>query len=102
MAYFSTNPLVWPLVISLLALLAGFGLYRYKQRKKATPIDSAFLESRLQPDSFFGASGGQHVDTKENTEEASSLIYSPSQLDAASDVDPVAEADVYLAYGRDL
>ena len=102
MAYFSTNPLVWPLVISLLALLAGFGLYRYRQRKKATPIDSAFIESRLQPDSFFGASGGQHIDTKANVEEASSLIYSPSQLDAASDVDPVAEADVYLAYGRDL
>ena len=102
MAYFSTNPLVWPLVISLLALLAGFGLYRYRQRKKATPIDSAFIESRLQPDSFFGASGGQHIDTKENIEEASSLIYTPSQLDAASDVDPVAEADVYLAYGRDL
>ena len=31
----------------------------------------------------------------------SSLSYSPSQLDAG-DVDPVAEADVYLAYGRDL
>ena len=29
-------------------------------------------------------------------------VYSPSQLDAAGDVDPVAEADVYLAYGRDL
>jgi len=30
------------------------------------------------------------------------MVYSPSQLDAADDVDPVAEADVYLAYGRDL
>ena len=30
------------------------------------------------------------------------MSYSPSQLDAAGDVDPVAEADVYLAYGRDL
>lgn len=29
------------------------------------------------------------------------MHYSPSQLDAG-DVDPVAEADVYLAYGRDL
>ncbi len=28
--------------------------------------------------------------------------YSLSQLDAIGDVDPVAEADVYLAYGRDL
>ena len=30
------------------------------------------------------------------------MSYSPSQLDAIGDVDPVAEADVYLAYGRDL
>ena len=30
------------------------------------------------------------------------MVYTPSQLDAADDVDPVAEADVYLAYGRDL
>ncbi|MFM2112163.1 MAG: hypothetical protein RLZZ271_823 [Pseudomonadota bacterium] len=30
------------------------------------------------------------------------MIYSPSQLDAAGDVDPVAEAEVYMAYGRDL
>ncbi len=30
------------------------------------------------------------------------MDYSPSQLDAIGDIDPVAEADVYLAYGRDL
>jgi pilus assembly protein FimV len=33
---------------------------------------------------------------------SSSMSYSLSQLDAIGDVDPVAEADVYLAYGRDL
>ena len=61
------------------------------------------MESKLQPDSFFGQSGGQRVDTA-NSEmtTGSSLAYSPSQLDAGGDVDPVAEADVYLAYGRDL
>jgi pilus assembly protein FimV len=30
------------------------------------------------------------------------MSYSLSQIDAIGDVDPVAEADVYLAYGRDL
>jgi pilus assembly protein FimV len=29
------------------------------------------------------------------------MVYSTSQLEGADDVDPVAEADVYLAYGRD-
>lgn len=96
------NPLVLPAAGALFALLAGFGWYRARQRKKTTPVDSSFLESRLQPDSFFGSSGGQRIDTTEASVSGSSMVYSPSQLDAAGDVDPVAEADVYLAYGRDL
>lgn len=98
------DPVVPAAAAGLIALLAGFGLYRLRQRKKnASQVDSAFLESRLQPDSFFGASGGQRVDTNQNgPASASSMVYSASQLDAADDVDPVAEADVYLAYGRDL
>jgi pilus assembly protein FimV len=88
----------------LLALLGGFALYRRQQAKKrAAHVDSSFLESRLQPDSFFGASGGQRVDTaQDGAGGASSLAYTNSQLNAADDVDPVAEADVYLAYGRDM
>lgn len=88
----------------LLAILGGFAFWRVRQRKKNTSqMDSSFLESRLQPDSFFGASGGQRVDTNSDGNSAgSSMVYSASQLDAADDVDPVAEADVYLAYGRDL
>jgi pilus assembly protein FimV len=96
------NPLVLPLAAGLLALLAGLGIYSYRKRKGSSQVDSSFLESRLQPDSFFGASGGHRIDTNEVSASGSSLVYSPSQLDAAGDVDPVAEADVYLAYGRDL
>ena len=98
------DPLVPVTGAGLLALLAGAGLYLQRKRKnKSAHVDSSFLESRLQPDSFFGASGGQRVDTgNEGGAGASSMVYSPSQLDAADDVDPVAEADVYLAYGRDL
>jgi pilus assembly protein FimV len=97
------NPLVPALVVGLLAVLAGFGFYKFRQKRKTAAVDSSFLESRLQPDSFFGASGGQRIDTAEaNNPTGSSMVYSPSQLDAAGDVDPVAEADVYLAYGRDL
>ena len=93
------NPLMLgggALILLLLALL----LYRTAKSRRQDAGDSVFLESRLPKDSFFAASGGESVDTK-NRSIISSLSYSPSQLDAG-DVDPVAEADVYLAYGRDL
>jgi pilus assembly protein FimV len=96
------NPLVLPLAGGLVALLVGLGVYRLRSRTKKDSGETSFLESRLQPDSFFGASGGQRVDTKDASGAPSSLSYSLSQLDAIGDVDPVAEADVYLAYGRDL
>ena len=90
----------------LVALLAGLGLYRMRKRSRKPAGETSFLESRLQPDSFFGASGGQRIDTQEAPTTVaggpSSTSYSASQLDTIGDVDPVAEADVYLAYGRDL
>ncbi|WP_353506208.1 FimV/HubP family polar landmark protein [Variovorax brevis] len=86
----------------LLLLLIGFLAYRVLGRRRTNASESVFLESRIPKDSFFGSSGGESVDTKNQGNSAiSSLSYSPSQLDAG-DVDPVAEADVYLAYGRDL
>ncbi len=89
--------------VGLLAV-AGVGAFwaMRRRRKQAEGGETSFLESRLQPDSFFGASGGQRIDTRDATGASSSMSYSLSQLDAIGDVDPVAEADVYLAYGRDL
>jgi pilus assembly protein FimV len=91
----------------LVALLVGLGIYRARARMRKAGGETSSLESRLQPDSFFGASGGQRVDTRDgapasSSQASSSMSYSLSQLDAIGDVDPVAEADVYLAYGRDL
>jgi pilus assembly protein FimV len=98
------NSLLLPFAAVLVALLAGLGLYRLRGRMRKPAGETSFLESRLQPDSFFGASGGQRIDTRDagSSSNSSSMSYSLSQLDAIGDVDPVAEADVYLAYGRDL
>jgi pilus assembly protein FimV len=92
------NPALLGAAGGVLALLLGWALYRRRRQARAETLDPA-THDRLPPDSFFGGSGGQHIDT---AEAASSMMYSPSQIDAAGDVDPVAEADVYLAYGRDL
>ncbi len=96
------NPLLLAAAGLIAAGLVGLGLMRLRNRKSAGKADTGFHESRLQPDSFFGATGGQRVDTRDSPSGASSMSYSLSQLDAIGDVDPVAEADVYLAYGRDL
>ncbi|WP_238139695.1 FimV/HubP family polar landmark protein [Roseateles aquatilis] len=89
---------------ALLVIVGGVGYNRWRARRDAASrSETAFAESRLAPDSFFGHSGGQRVDTRDaSTTGQSSMSYSLSQLDAIGDVDPVAEADVYLAYGRDL
>ncbi len=62
-----------------------------QRRRGAGGVDSSFMESRIQPDSFFGASGGQRIDTgqQRNDHGRSSMAYSPSQLDAGGDVDPL-------------
>ncbi len=96
------DPLVPAAAGGLIALLAGLGFYRYKKHKNSTQIDSMYMESRIPADSFFGASGGQQIDTHDSAMSGSSMLYTPSQLESADDVDPVAEADVYLAYGRDI
>ncbi len=97
----SLNPMLLAAGGAAVALLAGAAMY-FRSRRRGDTGETSFLESRLQPDSFFGASGGQRVDTRDATGGPSSMSYSLSQLDAIGDVDPVAEADVYLAYGRDL
>jgi pilus assembly protein FimV len=96
------SPYALPGIGTLALALLGFGWYRYKSRGPKASTETSFLESRVQPDSFFGASGGQRVDTSDASAGSSSMGFSLSQLDAIGDVDPVAEADVYLAYGRDL
>lgn len=98
----------------LLALLLGYGFYRYRRNRGEG--DVVYENSGNIPDSFF-ASGSrndaahadhEHADsaiTKSGTTGmstgVSSMSYSPSQIDATGEGDPVLEADVLLAYGRD-
>jgi pilus assembly protein FimV len=93
------NPLIPGAAAALVALLAALGLYRVRQRKKAAVPSS--LGDRSAPDSFFGHSGGQRVDTAA-TSAAAASVAAVSGTQVSHDADPVAEAEVYLAYGRDL
>ncbi len=91
----------------VLALLLGYFGYRSWQRRRASGAvnENSALISEFPPESsgVFGSTGGQSVDTSSN----SSIIHTDfsqsglSAIDADEGVDPVAEADVYMAYGRD-
>jgi pilus assembly protein FimV len=94
----TNNDLFVPGVGALALGLAGLGVWRLRKRK-ATGDSSAFDSQVQGADSFFGGTGGARVDTRDSV--LASSMYSSSQLNA-NEVDPVAEADVYLAYGRDL
>ncbi|MGV3743282.1 MAG: FimV/HubP family polar landmark protein, partial [Burkholderiaceae bacterium] len=95
------DPTMLGLGAGLLALLGGLGIYTSRRRKQAAAFqDSTMLnESNLKANSLFASTGGQSVDTN-NSVFNSNFSPSASQLDT-NEVDPVAEADVYIAYGRD-
>ncbi|MFZ6848475.1 FimV/HubP family polar landmark protein [Undibacterium sp. RuRC25W] len=84
----------------VLALLAGAGVLVNRRKKKLQQFEDSILTgSSMKANSMFGSTGGQSVDTN-NSVFNSNFAPSASQLDA-NEVDPVAEADVYIAYGRD-
>ena len=97
------NPMMLGLAGVLLAGLGGLGIYSARRKKKLQKDfnDSSILtdSSNLTANSLFGSTGGQSVDTN-NSVFNSNFAPSASQLDT-NEVDPVAEADVYIAYGRD-
>ncbi len=83
-----------------IALLALFGLSRRKKKEDTPPGEPSILGAPTdQAHSLFAETGGQSIDTS-NSVFNSSFAPSASQLDT-NEVDPVAEADVYIAYGRD-
>lgn len=94
------NPLLLPGSGLLLVALGAFGIYNSRRKKKQKQFtDSILADSSLKANSLFGSTGGQSVDTN-NSVFNSSFSPTASQLDT-NEVDPVAEADVYIAYGRD-
>lgn len=94
---------------ALLGAVGVIGVLGYvfaKQRRKRAEAGTGNTQmtesSTMSQNSVFGSAGGQTVDTG-----GTSLLHTDfsqsgmSAIDADEGVDPVAEADVYMAYGRD-
>ena len=82
-----------------LTLLLGGVLWRRHRRARKAAVDKHGPVPVGEPAPVFGAAGGHHIDTS-NSVFHSNFVPSVSQLDT-NEVDAVAEADVYIAYGRD-
>jgi pilus assembly protein FimV len=83
-------------------LLGGLMLAQRRKKKDIKAVgEPSILGVPTEPaHSLFAETGGQSIDTSNNSVFNSSFAPSASQLDT-NEVDPVAEADVYIAYGRD-
>ena len=93
------NPLLLPAGGGLVVLLLLLAWLAQRKKQSKSQRDVSVFDSRMSvADSFFGGTGGERVDTRNSS---MGSTFSSSQIDT-NDVDPVAEADVYLAYGRDL
>ena len=90
----------------IIALLGGFLGYRSWQRKRNdvgldTLSQDATSMFPSEATSIFGDNGGQSVDTTASSVIHTDFSQTGLSIDTNEGVDPVAEADVYMAYGRD-
>ena len=94
----SSMPLVAGLGVALAALVG----YRFYFRRRRAGADDEFdlAGEAAHGNSLFGQTGGRSVDTSAVGSFNSSFIPAATQVDS-TEVDPVAEADVYIAYGRE-
>jgi len=102
------NPMLLPGAGVLVALLGGYAYYRRRQKQKAGE-NTGFGDSILSQEStvmagghsLFGTAGGQSVDTSQHSVFGADFRIGNNSPEA-TEVDPIAEAEVYIAYGRDV
>ena len=98
------NPLMLAGGGGILALLGGYLVLRRRRASKdEVPLEMTSALSttnNLTANSVFRSTGGQSVDTSHTPPQTDFSQAGPGTIDT-DEVDPVAEADVYMAYGRD-
>ncbi len=97
--YENIDPMTLGGVGGLLALLTGWALYRRKKNTESTLFSDSTFNPKDTQGGLLTAQGGQAVDTF-NSGFVSIFSETNTPLESA-EVDPIAEADVYMQYGRD-
>ena len=96
------SPMLMPGLAAIVIALGGYGWYTVRRRRRESEEQDEGLiaADEFTANSLFGTTGGQSVDT------AGPSVFGPTVRDTGIDVhptevDPIAEAEVYIAYGRE-
>jgi pilus assembly protein FimV len=99
---FLENPVALGGLVGVLLLLFGYGYYAWRKKKRAharfsDSVTAAAATAAAGPSVSEPTLGGATPPPASQPSAASA----PPSATAAEEVDPIAEADVYMAYGRD-
>jgi len=80
-------------------LLAGYAVFKWRRKRSSQFENSIMSVVPSDADSVLGSVGGRNVDTSSSS--IQSDFGAGASKAAGEEIDPIAEADVYMAYGRD-
>jgi pilus assembly protein FimV len=91
----------WAIGAGALAVLAGIAALIAARRRKTTKFEDSIISGTdIKTNTVFGSTGGGVVNTGDNSLASDFSREGLGNIDT-DEVDPIAEAEVYLAYGRD-
>jgi len=97
---FSTTP-NWAFGAAALVVLGGIAALFAARRRRGTKFEDSIISGTdIKTNTVFGSTGGGVVNTGENSLASDFSREGLGNIDT-DEVDPIAEAEVYLAYGRD-
>ncbi len=91
----------WAIGAGALAVLGGIAALVAARRRKTTKFEDSIISGTdIKTNTVFGSTGGGVVNTGDNSLASDFSREGLGNIDT-DEVDPIAEAEVYLAYGRD-
>lgn len=85
----------------VIVLLAFYAVYAWRKKKREAGVSEGIAgSSPADVNSVLGVSGGRDVDTGSSSFQSDFSQSGIGKIDT-EEIDPLAEADVYMAYGRD-
>jgi pilus assembly protein FimV len=95
------NTPTWAIIAAVLGIIALIaGLFAARRRTATKFEDSIISGTDIKTNTVFGSTGGGVVNTGDNSLSSDFSREGLGSIDT-DEVDPIAEAEVYLAYGRD-